>query len=245
MAQAKRAGEQELSSKRGQQAQQSSEAHRANPSGKCEATSALLPPSAKLECRGVLTRGGLASAPRAAPAVTASSGPGGSGQRGTPRARPGHCTPRHGLGRSSEPPPKPPDSFHRLSALQVGRLVRAAVPAADGPAGELRDARDDRRRGVRVLTRCSSRVLVNWNSRNAHCECTGIVASSSVLSPIPSCLMSQISKCQSSLTRRVRRSCRVPLIFLPTLLYHSPKTVHCYRAPRRDRQQYSHTGQTQ
>ena len=63
MAQAKRAGEQELSSKRGQQAQQSSEAHRANPSGKCEATSALLPPSAKLECRGVLTRGGPASAP--------------------------------------------------------------------------------------------------------------------------------------------------------------------------------------
>jgi hypothetical protein len=46
---ARRAGEQELSTKRGQQAQQSSEAHRANPSGKCEATSALLPPSAKLE----------------------------------------------------------------------------------------------------------------------------------------------------------------------------------------------------
>ena len=65
MAQAKRAGEQELSSKRGQQAQQSSEAHRANPSGKCEATSALLPPSAKLECRGMRTRGGPASAPPA------------------------------------------------------------------------------------------------------------------------------------------------------------------------------------
>ena len=48
MAQAKRAGE-ELSAKHGQQAQQSSEAHRANPSGKCEATSELLPASAKLE----------------------------------------------------------------------------------------------------------------------------------------------------------------------------------------------------
>ena len=45
---ARRAGEQELSAKRGQEAQ-SSEAHRANPSGKCEATSALLPPSAKAE----------------------------------------------------------------------------------------------------------------------------------------------------------------------------------------------------
>ena len=34
--------------------------------------------------------------------------------------------------------------------------MRAAVQAADGPAGELRDARDDRRRRVRVLTQPDS-----------------------------------------------------------------------------------------
>ena len=87
-AQAKRAGEQELSSKRGQQAQQSSEAHRANPSGKCEATSALLPPSAKLECRGVLTRGRPGQRPRAAPAVKPPRGLAARPGRGRATGRP-------------------------------------------------------------------------------------------------------------------------------------------------------------
>eukprot|EP00964_Phaeocystis_antarctica_P059754 scaffold35523_cov53-Phaeocystis_antarctica.AAC.3 len=36
--------------------------------------------------------------------------PGGSGQLGTPRTRPAHWAPSHGLGCSSEPPPQPPTS---------------------------------------------------------------------------------------------------------------------------------------
>ena len=52
------------------------------------------------------------SAPLAVPQLSAPAplqgAPGGSGQLGTPRARPGHWDPSHCLRCSSEPPPKPP-----------------------------------------------------------------------------------------------------------------------------------------
>ena len=52
--------------------------------------------------------------------------PCGSGQLGTPRARPGPWAPRHRLGGSSEPPPKspipPPPLIVRLASYQL--LVR-------------------------------------------------------------------------------------------------------------------------
>ena len=80
--------------------------------------------------------------PSSAPAAPQRA-PAGSGQLGTPRARPGHWAPSHGLGGSSEPPPKP---FTVLGvhcpwttqARRRGRLHRRPAaprqPAAAPPA---------------------------------------------------------------------------------------------------------------
>ena len=50
--------------------------------------------------------------------------PGGSGRLGTPRKRPSHWAPSHGLGCSSEPPPKPPIS----APLTLQAAKEATVP---------------------------------------------------------------------------------------------------------------------
>ena len=51
---------------------------------------------------------------------------GGSGQLGTPRARSSHWTPRHSLGGSSEPPPKPPVSLPLTLQVRPTSILRKA-----------------------------------------------------------------------------------------------------------------------
>ena len=63
--------------------------------------------------------------------------PGGSGQLGTPRARPSHWAPRHRLGGSSEPPPKSPIPLAWTVQVATGRLLDVSGRAA--AAAEIRD----------------------------------------------------------------------------------------------------------